>query len=65
VRTDEYEDPETGMSWRDGDCVDWLRVYNTRRLEKRREYLRKFAAVGLQAGWTYWMRPRRSSLSRQ
>lgn len=40
VRADEYEDLDTGESWRDGDCVDCLRVYNTRVLERRRELLR-------------------------
>ncbi|OBF86953.1 hypothetical protein A5791_19855 [Mycobacterium sp. 852002-51163_SCH5372311] len=39
VRLDEYEDHETGMSWRDGDCVDCLRVYNTTRLALQRGHL--------------------------
>ncbi|BDB43326.1 hypothetical protein Mkiyose1665_18290 [Mycobacterium kiyosense] len=40
VRADEYEDLDTGMSWRDGDCVDCLRVYNAQVLSKRRRDLR-------------------------
>ncbi|BBZ60144.1 zinc finger domain-containing protein [Mycolicibacterium monacense] len=38
-RTQEYEDPETGLWWVDMDCVDCTRVANTYRLEQERKQL--------------------------
>ncbi|CDM76141.1 zinc finger domain-containing protein [Mycobacterium marinum] len=41
VRLEEYTDLDTGESWRDGDCVDCLRVHNAGVLERAREDLTK------------------------
>ncbi|WP_158017999.1 hypothetical protein [Mycobacterium basiliense] len=35
----EREDPDTGLSWLDLDCVDCLRVWNTAQAKKRRKEL--------------------------
>jgi hypothetical protein len=49
VRVDEYEDLDTGLSWRDGDCVDCLRVHNESCRERnRRELLRWLTRAGAQ-----------------
>ncbi|WP_205874432.1 zinc finger domain-containing protein [Mycobacterium camsae] len=39
VHTDQYTDHATGESWRDGDCVDCLRVYNDGLLQRTRDDL--------------------------
>jgi hypothetical protein len=43
----EYEDPATGLFWRDTDCVNCLRVSNTRRLERRRKHLKTLMTTAL------------------
>ncbi|WP_454788505.1 hypothetical protein [Mycolicibacterium lutetiense] len=39
VRDQEYEDPDTGVSWREMDCVDCLRVWHLELLRQRRQTL--------------------------
>lgn len=39
VRDQEYEDPDTGLSWTELDCVDCLRVWHLELLRRRRNEL--------------------------
>lgn len=43
----EYEDPETGLFWRQVDCVNCLRVSNALRLERRRKHLKVLMTTAL------------------
>lgn len=47
VRDQEYEDPETGLSWRTSDCVDCHRVWHLELLSQRRGVLTKKMAAFL------------------
>lgn len=47
VREQEYEDPETGLSWIEMDCVDCLRVWHLELLRQRRKVLTEQMTVFL------------------
>lgn len=43
----EFEDPNTGLFWRDVDCVNCIRVSNALRLERRRKHLKVLMTTAL------------------
>jgi hypothetical protein len=43
----EYEDPNTGLFWRDVDCVNCIRVSNAMRMERRRKHRKVLMTTAL------------------